>query len=78
MLSRGNTPGEMAAKRRDYFTAGVALVWEIDPESRSIRVYSSATDLRTLGVEDTLDGGAVLPGFTLPVRQLFAELDRQG
>jgi hypothetical protein len=32
----------------------------------------------TLTVADTLDGGSVLPGFTLPLAQLFAELDRHG
>lgn len=29
----------------------------------------------TLGVEGTLDGGAVLPGFRLPIRELFSVLD---
>ena len=35
ILSRSNTPGEMLAKREDYFSAGVELVWEIDPEKRT-------------------------------------------
>ena len=78
VLSRSNTPGEMAAKRQDYFTAGVELVWEIDPDVRTAAVYTSATDVTTLTETDTLDGGAVLPGFTLPLRDLFAELDRHG
>src|ERR1700681_4247896 len=39
VLSRSNTPGEMAAKRLDYFTAGVELVWEIDPDARTVTVY---------------------------------------
>jgi Uma2 family endonuclease len=78
VLSRSNTPGEMAAKRRDYFAAGVQLVWEIDPERRTVAVYTSPTQATTLGPADTLDGGAVLPGFALPVQVLFAELDRQG
>jgi Uma2 family endonuclease len=78
VLSRSNTPGEMALKRQDYFTAGVRLVWEIDPEARTVVVYTSPTHAVTLGLADTLDGGLVLPGFTLPVQELFAELDRQG
>jgi Uma2 family endonuclease len=76
--SRSNTPGEMAAKRQDYFTAGVELVWEVDPEKRTVAVYTSLTTFTTLTINDTLDGGTVLPGFTLPLAQLFAELDRQG
>lgn len=78
VLSRGNTAKEMAAKRRDYFAAGVQLVWEVDPETRTVLVYTSPEQATTLQVGDVLDGGAVLPGFTLPLRQLFAELDRQG
>jgi Uma2 family endonuclease len=78
VLSRSNTPGEMAAKRQDYFSAGVQLVWEIDPVARSVTVYTSLTKATTLGASDTLDGGVVLPGFTLPLHQLFGELDRQG
>src|SRR5437762_1257129 len=36
VLSRSNTAGEMAAKRHDYFAAGVELVWEIDPVARTV------------------------------------------
>ena len=78
VLSRSNTLGEMAAKRRDYFAAGVELVWEIDPDTRTIDVYTSLTQSTTLTAADTLDGGIALPGFALPVQTLFAELDRQG
>jgi Uma2 family endonuclease len=78
VLSRSNTPGEMAVKRQDYFTAGVELVWEIDPRARTVTVYVSPTQSTTLGVADSLDGGTVLPGFILPLSDLFAELDRQG
>jgi Uma2 family endonuclease len=78
VLSSSNTPGEMAVKRQDYFAAGVELVWEIDPDARTVVVYTSATQSTTLTAADTIDGGAVLPGFALPVQQLFAELDRQG
>lgn len=78
VLSRSNTPGEMAAKRQDYFAAGVELVWEIDPESRTVLVYTSTTQATRLAAGDTLDGGSVLPGFALPLQNLFAELDRHG
>jgi Uma2 family endonuclease len=78
VLSDSNTPGEMAAKRLDYFTAGVEVVWEIDPEARTVAVYTSPTDSTRLRPGDTLDGGMALPGFALPVSGLFAELDRHG
>jgi Uma2 family endonuclease len=79
VLSLSNTAAEMRLKRDDYFAAGVRLVWEIDPEPRSVQVYTRpAAGDRVLTGADLLDGGAVLPGFTLAVADLFAELDRQG
>lgn len=78
VLSRGNTPREMAIKRREYFSAGVELVWEIDPVARKVEVFTSPPQSTILGAGDVLDGGNVLPGFTLPCKDLFAELDRQG
>ena len=58
-------------KLRDYLAAGVRLVWLVDPESRTVMVYTG----NTRGVEyvetDTLDGGDVLSGFTCPVADLF-------
>jgi Uma2 family endonuclease len=78
VLSRSNTPAEMRLKRQDYFTATVRLVWEVDPEARTVSVYTGSSDPTVLTEADTLDGGTVLPGFTLSLRDLFAELDRQG
>jgi len=78
VLSRSNTPEEMARKRRDYFTAGVRLVWLADPVGRTVDVYTSETQFSRLTVADVLDGGTVLPGFQLPLREWFGELDRQG
>jgi Uma2 family endonuclease len=75
VLSASNTASEMAVKRQEYFTAGTRLVWIIDPVARTVDVFTSATASTLLQQTDTLDGGAVLPGFTLPLAQLFAELD---
>jgi Uma2 family endonuclease len=76
VLSSGNRPAEMARKRREYFLAGVQLVWEIDPFKRTVAVYTSPEASTTLTEQDTLDGGDVLPGFALPLRQLFARLPK--
>ena len=51
----------------------VRLVWYVDPEARTVQVFTSATEARLLRESDTLDGGDVLPGFVLPLRELFAE-----
>ena len=74
ILSEGNTAGEMDRKMRDYFFAGTRLVWYIDPQRRTGRVYTSPDQCIELSERQTLDGGAVLPGFSLPLAQLFARL----
>jgi len=75
MMAAGNTPGEMALKCRDYFASGTRLAWEIDARDRTVRVFASPDVSVVLGVDDDLDGGNALPGFTLPVRRVFEVLD---
>lgn len=77
VLSLGNTLSEMSRKRREYFQAGVRLVWMVDLRERSVAVYTSITDYVVLSEEQTLNGGEVMPGLTINLAQLFAELDRQ-
>ncbi len=71
VLSPDDRRPRVLAKIREYITAGVKVVWLIDPETNVVTVYSG--NMR--GVEhhetDTLDGGTVLPGFTCPVADLF-------
>ncbi len=78
VLSESNTPAEMNIKVGEYFSAGVHLVWLIDPSSRTATVFHSAEHSTKLQERDSLDGGTVLCGFTLSLGDLFAELDRHG
>lgn len=72
IISESNTPREIERKRQEYFTAGSKLMWVVDPEARTVAVYTGRTGNPTvLSATDTLDGGAVLPGFTLPLADLF-------
>jgi Uma2 family endonuclease len=73
VISKSNTPEEMDRKLADYFAARVRLVWYVYPESREVRVYVTPGQVKVLGEADTLDGLDVLPGFRLPVAELFAE-----
>lgn len=75
ILSSGNTPAEMERKLREYFEAGVRLVWILDAERQSLRAYTSPDSVRTLGPDDVVDGGEVLPGFSLPLREWFARAE---
>jgi Uma2 family endonuclease len=75
VLSASNTAKEMERKRQDYFESGVRLVWSVDIEARTVAVYTSPDDPQLFTELQTLDGGDVLPGFSLPLGPLFAELD---
>ena len=77
VLSPSNTPAEMKRKREEYFRTGVRLVWIVDPKTRTVEVYAPRRKPVVLTESDTLDGGKVLPGFTLALAELFAELDEQ-
>lgn len=73
VLSRGNTAQEMARKLDDYFDAGVRLVWYVDPRKRTVQTYTGREEVFVLGEHDTLTGGDVLPGFSVALRDLFAD-----
>ncbi|MBM3980490.1 MAG: Uma2 family endonuclease [Planctomycetes bacterium] len=75
VLSEGNTREEMERKLKEYFMSDVRLVWYLDLRTRTVRVYTSPDDVTELTASDTLGGGDVLPGFTLPIAQLFSKLD---
>jgi Uma2 family endonuclease len=77
VLSKGNTPAEMARKRRKYFEAGVHLVWIINPSAKTVIAYRDFDHPLTLSLADTLSADPILPGFSIPIKLLFAELDRQ-
>ena len=73
VLSKGNTKQEMARKLEDYFSAGVRLVWYVDPKTESVQCYTSPTISTPVKAPEALEGGAVLPGFTLPLDALFKQ-----
>ena len=71
ILSPGNTEAEMQRKLGEYFAAGTRLVWILDPETRSARAFTGPEVFETVDEEGTLDGGEVLPGFSLSIAQWF-------
>lgn len=75
VLSKSNTKGEMERKLRDYFSAGVRLVWYIEPKKRTAKSYTAPDACQAIGEDGSLDGGEVRPGFELSLRELFAEAE---
>lgn len=71
VVSPSNTKRQLRDKTKEYFFAGVRMVWVVDPEDRSVTVLRAPDEGRTLYDAATLDGGDVLPGFTCKVADLF-------
>jgi Uma2 family endonuclease len=71
VLSKSNTKKEIARKLDEYFASGTRLAWIVDPKSKTIRGHTSPTESTRLEGEAVLDGGNVLPGFRLPLADLF-------
>lgn len=71
VLSPSNTRREIEEKVEEYLAAGGREVWVADPATRRITVHRPGEEPRELGPEETLDGGDVLPGLTVPVADLF-------
>ena len=48
------------------------MIVVVNPRKRAVTVYRSFTDIRVLTEDDTLDGGDVVPGWTMAVKEIFA------
>lgn len=78
VLSKSNTRKEMEDKLREYFEKGVRLVWYVRPRLRVVDVYTSPDRFTRLSASMRLDGGDVLPGFSVTVGELLALPKRPG
>jgi Uma2 family endonuclease len=71
VLSPSNDASEMRIKIVNYLRAGVT-VWIVDPDKQQVEVYAPNEDPIPLGIEGVIDGGKALPGFRLPVKDIFS------
>lgn len=71
--SDSNSDKDLRAKARRYLEHGTRMVWLVFPEKRIVEVYQPDADDQILTLDDALDGGVVLAGFRLALRDLFAE-----
>lgn len=78
VLSPTNEPDELRVRVVGFLNAGTT-VWVVNPDKQRVEVYAPGSAPKTLGIDETLDGGDVLPGFTLAVSTIFpAEDDDTG
>ncbi len=71
VLSPSDRPGEVLAKVADWLTAGVRLIWVIDPERRVARVYRHDGTELLVTADQPLDGEDVVPGFSCPLERIL-------
>ena len=71
ILSPTDRPDQVRRKLGEYFAAGVRQVWVIDPATRTVRVHTGRDEPVSLAPGALLTGGDVLPGFELPVDDIF-------
>jgi Uma2 family endonuclease len=71
VVSPSDTVYEVDDKVLDWLEAGTRLIWVVNPKQRTVTVYRSLTDVTILREADHLDGEGVVPGFRIPVREIF-------
>lgn len=72
VISPNDRWNKVQEKIAEWLRFGVRLIWVVDPESRSISVYGPDQPLQVLTEQDTLGGEEIVPGFSVPVREIFA------
>ena len=71
VVSPSNTWDEIIGKIEEYFAAGVSRVWVVATAIEKVYVYESPTRVRILSRDEDLTGDPILPGFRLPLSELF-------
>ena len=75
VLSPEQSAGRFADKIQFYLLHGVRLVWVVDPMERVVLVFRPGEPAHALTGDAALDGEDVLPGFSVPVAEIFAQID---
>jgi Uma2 family endonuclease len=72
ILSPNDVLEQVHEKTDAYLEAGVPLVWVIDPHDRTVLIYRPGAEPELVNARQDLSGEPHLPGFRVPVAQLFA------
>lgn len=72
VISPSNSARDISDKVINYLDAGTLMVWVIEPRRRILTAYAADRTARIFREGDILDGGDILPGFQLPLAEVFA------
>ncbi len=78
VVSPNDTHAEVMERAPAWLGAGCRMVLVADPERRTVTIYRSRSDIRILTTEDSIDGADVVPGWGLPLVELFGQRDQRG
>jgi len=80
VISPGESSRDVLDKARRYLLAGTKMVWAFYPEAQVADVIRLSAEkeliIQTLHITDTLDGGDVLPDFSLPLTKVFPQTEK--
>jgi len=59
------------SRKVTHYRAANTIVWVALPDEQEIEVHIPGAPVRVLKINDTLDGGSLLPGFAVPLTTIF-------
>ncbi len=71
VVSPSDTITRVTEKARRYLAAGAKAVWVVNPRRKTVTVYAHDAPPKIWGIADDIDGGTLLPGFRMAVRDVF-------
>ena len=71
IVSPSDRPADVVEKARMWLSYDAGLVWVVYPETKTVGIHRRDAPEVTVGEDDSLDGGATLPGFSCIVRDIF-------
>jgi Uma2 family endonuclease len=72
VVSPSDSAEDLEIKTKQYLQSGARQVWILYPKTQTVHVFSSGAAALILDRDQTLEGGDLLPGFSVPVASLFA------
>jgi Uma2 family endonuclease len=72
IVSPSDSAEDLDIKTKQYLQNGARQVWILYPKTQTVHIFSRGAAIVILDQDQTLEGGDVLPGFTVPVASLFA------
>jgi Uma2 family endonuclease len=73
IVSEFDTPAEIDKKVNEYLAAGAKLVWVVYPDAKRVGIYDDDGHYKGLDINGVLDGGQVVPGFSMALKDIFRD-----